>query len=305
MTTVLVTGASGFLGRPIVDDLLGEGHAVLAAVRSVSDTLPDAVKQIPVGDLSGRVDWTGPLQGVDYVVHVAGRAHRLREDAHDPLAEFRKVNTDATVRLAKAASEAGVKRFVFISSIGVNGSETRGEAFTAFDTPQPHSPYAVSKWEAERGLQQVARDSKMDLVILRPPLILGEDPKGNLALIHKALQRGLPLPFGMLDGNRRSFIAATRLSAIVAACFSDDRAANATFTVADPEPVSTRAFICAEAERLGVEARLIPVPPALLNLGLTLLGKRDMAAQLTGDLEVDGSPANAILADHQQRQREV
>ena len=302
MTTVLVTGASGFLGRPIVDALLGKGHDVLAAVRSVSDALPGAVKQFPVGDLSGPVDWTAPLQGVDYVVHVAGRAHRLREDADDPLAEFRKVNSDATVRLAEAASAAGVKRFVFISSIGVNGSETRGEAFTASDAPRPHSPYAISKWEAEQGLQQVARDSKMDIVILRPPLILGEDPKGNLALIHKALKRGLPLPFGMLDGNRRSFIAATRLSAIVAACLSDDRAANATFTVADPEPISTRAFIRAEAERLRVKARLVPVPPALLDLGLGLLGKRDMAAQLTGDLEVDGGPANAILADHQKRQ---
>ena len=305
MSLVLVTGATGFMGQHVIRALRRSGFSLRAVSRKSHSLFPVDVEQFLLGDLREPVDWSGPLEGVSYVVHVAGRAHRLREDAQDPLDEFRKVNTDATVRLAKAASEAGVKRFVFISSIGVNGSETRGEAFTASDTPRPHSPYAVSKLEAEQGLQEVARGSKMDIVILRPPLILGEDPKGNLALIHKALRRGLPLPFGMVRGNRRSFISATRLSAIVAACLFDDRAANAIFTVADPKPVSTRGFIRAEAERLGVKARLISVPPVLLNLGLRLFGRREIAAQLTGDLEVDGGPGNAILADYQKRQREV
>lgn len=303
MSTVLVTGATGFLGRRLVDVLRQAGYTVRGAVREQSPALPADVNQIAVGDMSDGVDWVPAVADTDYVVHVAGRAHRLRDDARDPLAEFRKVNTDATISLAEAAQEAGVERFVFVSTIGVNGSETHGTPFTAVDTPQPHSPYAVSKWEAEQALGKLAEASAMEIVILRPPLILGENPKGNLALIHQTLRRGLPLPFAMVDKNRRSFVTAERLAHILVACLVEDRAANTTFTLADPQPLSTRAFIAGEAARLGVKLRLVPVPPGLLSFGLGLLGKGDLANQLLGDLEVDGSAANAILDDYEQHQQ--
>lgn len=301
MSTVLVTGATGFLGKRVVVELLRAGHDVRAATRSENSDLPDGVGRAVVGDLRGPVDWTQAVADVDYIFHVAGRAHVLRDAADDPLAEFRAVNTAATIGLAEAARDAGAKRFVFISTIGVNGSETKGTPFTAADTPQPHSPYAVSKWEAEQALAELADDSAMDFTVLRPPLILGDDPKGNLALIHKALQRGLPLPLGSVRKNIRSFITAEGVAKIAVACLTDERAANATFTLAEPVPVSTREFIAGEAVRLGVKARQLPVPPALLDLGLVLLGKGEMARQLTGDLEVDGGPANAILADYERK----
>lgn len=303
MSTVLVTGATGFLGQRLVDALRHAGYTVRAAVRADSPALPGDVKQTVVGDIGDDVQWASAVADCDYVVHAAGRAHRLRDDMRDPLAEFRKVNRDATISLAEAAKEARVKRFVFISTIGVNGSETQGIPFTAVDTPRPHSPYAVSKWEAEKALKELAETGAMDLVILRPPLILGENPKGNLALIHKALQRGLPLPFAMVDKNRRSFVTVERLARTLVACIAEDRAANTTFTLADPQPLSTRAFIVGEAARLGVQARLVPVPPSLLLLGLGLFGRGDMAKQLLGDLEVDGSEANAMLDNYDRHQQ--
>ncbi|RZJ25879.1 MAG: NAD-dependent epimerase/dehydratase family protein, partial [Brevundimonas sp.] len=196
--TILVTGATGFLGRAVVDHLIGEGRAVRAAVRR--DPGPGAVA---VGELSADTDWSAALAGIDAVVHCAARAHVLNETSDNPLARFRAVNTEATVALAQQAAAAGVRRFVFISSIGVNGSETHGTPFRHDDPPQPHSPYAVSKHEAELALHAIAAETGLEVVVIRPPLITGPDPKGNLATLNKAIARGLPLPFGLVTTNRR------------------------------------------------------------------------------------------------------
>lgn len=280
--TILVTGATGFLGRAVVEHLIGRGRAVRAAVRQ--DAGPGAVA---VGDLSGATDWSAALIGVDTVVHCAARAHVLNETSDNPLAQFRAVNTEATVALARQAAAAGVRRFVFISSIGVNGAETHGAPFRHDDPPHPHSPYAVSKHEAELALHAVAAETGLEVVIIRPPLITGPDPKGNLATLNRVIAKGLPLPFGLVTKNRRDLVSRDTLCRLIDTVIDHPAAAGQTFLVSDGAPVSTRALLEQMAAAQGRSITLLPVPPALLALPLKLLGKGAMASQLFGDLEVD------------------
>ncbi len=280
--TVLVTGATGFLGGAVVDYLIARGRPVRAAVRR--DAGPGAVA---VGDLSSATDWSVVLRGVDAVVHCAARAHVLKETHADPLSQFRAVNRDATTALALQAAAAGVRRFVFISSIGVNGAETRGTPFRHDDTPQPHSPYAVSKSEAEGDLHKVAYETGLEVVILRPPLITGPDPKGNLATLNKVIAKGLPLPFGLVTKNRRDLVSRDTLCSLIDTVIDHPAAAGETFLVSDGAPISTRVLLERMAAAQGRSLTLLPVPPALLALPLALLGKGAMASQLFGDLEVD------------------
>ena len=280
--TILVTGATGFLGRAVVDHLIERGRSVRAAVRR--DPGPGAVA---VGDLSAATDWSAALAGVDTVVHCAARAHVLKETAADPLSQFRAVNRDATVALALQAAAAGVRRFVFISSIGVNGAETRGTPFRHDDTPQPHSPYAVSKSEAEGDLHKVSHETGLEVVIIRPPLITGPEPKGNLATLNRVIAKGLPLPFGLVTKNRRDLVSRETLCSLIDVVIDAPAAAGQTFLVSDGAPISTRVLLERMAAAQGRSVSLLPVPPALLALPLKLLGKGAMASQLFGDLEVD------------------
>lgn len=280
--TILVTGATGFLGRAVVDHLIARGRGVRAAVRR--DPGPGAVA---VGDLSADTDWRAALAGVDTVVHCAARAHVLKETAAEPLAQFRTVNTEATMALAQQAAAAGVRRFVFISSIGVNGSETHGAPFRHDDPPQPHSPYAVSKYEAEVGLHAVAAEAGLEVVIIRPPLITGPDPKGNLATLNRVIAKGLPLPFGLVTRNRRDLVSRDTLCSLIDAVIDNPAAAGQTFLVSDGAPISTRLLLERMAAAQGRSLILLPIPPALLALPLKLVGKGAMASQLFGDLEVD------------------
>ena len=291
---ILVTGATGFLGRAVVSRLTDQGRPVRTAVRQAPDE-PTEVEAAIVGDLSPTTDWAVALKGVEVVIHCAARAHVLTENAADPLAEFRKVNTGATLTLARQAAASGVRRFIFISSIGVNGSETHGRGFRHDDPPHPHSPYAISKCKAEEGLRAIAAETGLDVVIIRPPLIVGPDPKGNLATLNKVIGKGLPLPFGMVTKNRRDFVSLDTLCDLITVAVDHPAAPGGTFLVSDGEAISTRTLLEQMAAARGRSLRLLPVPPALLVLALGLIGKKAMAAQLFGDLEVDISHTRSTL----------
>jgi UDP-glucose 4-epimerase len=284
---ILVTGATGFLGRAVVEHLAARGGAVRAALRSDPATGLTVAETVVVGDLSASTDWSAALGGVGVVVHCAARAHVLRETAADPLAQFRAVNTAATLALARQAAAAGVRRLVFISSIGVNGAETRGRPFRHDDAPQPHSPYAVSKLEAEQGLRAIAAETGLDVVVIRPPLIVGPEAKGNLATLNRVIAKGLPLPFGLARGNRRDLVSLDTLCDLIETVIDHPAAAGETFLVSDGRPVSTRALLERLAAAQGRRITLLPVPTALMAAPLRLAGKAAMASQLFGDLEVD------------------
>lgn len=285
---ILITGASGFVGRHLLKRLPGD---LRPAVRGRSGLRGEIV----VGDIGPQTDWSKALQGVERVVHLAGRAHVLRDQSSDPLAAFDQVNVEGTRTLAEAAVRAGVRRFVFVSSIGVNGNETHGRPFTADAPPAPHAPYAVSKWKAEQMLVQLAQRSGLELVIIRPPLVTGIGAKGNLGLLDRALRRGIPLPLGSVTGNRRDFVSNDNLVDLIRLCLDHPDAPGHVFLASDGAPVSTREFLEQRARALGVKPRLFPVSPALLRLAFRLLRRKGMATQLLGDLEVDIAPARQLL----------
>ena len=293
---ILVTGASGFLGAAVVRHLAARGgRAVRGAVRRDSGGWPAGVEVVAGGDLGAGADWSAALAGVDAVVHCAARVHVLKETEADPAAAFRAVNVEGTLALARQAAAAGVRRFVFVSSIGVNGSETHGRGFRHDDPPAPHSPYALSKWEAEQALHALAAETGLEVVVIRPPLILGPDPKGNLATLERILAKGLPLPFGSADRNRRDLVSVEVLADLIDVAIDHPAAAGGTFLVSDGRPVSTRELLERMAAVRGRRLTLLPVPTALLALPLKLAGKGALASQLFGDLEVDIAHTKATL----------
>ncbi len=275
--TTLVTGANGFVGRAVMARLGNRARGV---------TRKD------VGPISADTDWSAAVTGMESVIHCAARAHVMRDHVGDPLSEFRRINRDGTLALAHAAKLAGVKRLVFVSSIGVNGTKTCGRAFRADDPPNPQSDYAVAKWEAEQLLAKVAIES----VIVRAPLVIGAGAKGNIGSIAQMLRRGVPLPFGALTHNRRDLVSIDVLVDLLVKCIDHPAAAGHTFLVSDGRVRSTAAIVRAVAAAEGVPARLFPVSAVLLRLGLGVLGKGAMREQLLGDLEVDIEPTRRRLA---------
>jgi nucleoside-diphosphate-sugar epimerase len=273
---ILVTGANGFVGRAVVDRL---------------GTRARGVTRADVGDIGPATDWSRVLQGVNAVIHCAARAHVLREEVGDPLVEFRRVNRDGTLALAHAAARAGVKRFVFVSSIGVNGSVTHGVPFRGDDAPQPHSDYAIAKFEAEQALAAV----DIETVIVRPPLVIGAGAKGNVGTLARMMKRRLPLPFGAVTRNRRDLVSVGVLADLLAVCADHPEASGQVFLVSDGVLRSTADIVRAVAKAEGVPARMLPVPSALIGAGLGLIGQRAMREQLLGDLEVDIGPTCSRL----------
>ena len=289
---ILVTGARGFIGRAMLEYLRGEAYDVLGAVR-VEAAVARGLVRAP--ELSATSDWREVLAGRNVVVHTAARAHVLKETEQDPLAVFRMVNTAGTLSLARQAAAAGVRRFVFISSVGVNGAFTRAEeSFTEQSPPAPHNSYAISKWEAEQGLQDIARETGMEVVILRPPLIYGPGVKANFLHLLKLVESGLPLPLGGIQ-NRRSFLFLGNFVDAIRLCIEHPAAAGQTFLLDDGEPVSTPELIRAIARALGRSARLLAIPASMLALAGALLGKRAAVAQLTGSLLIDSSAIRSRL----------
>lgn len=291
---VLVTGASGFVGRALVARLAEAATPVRAALRHVPSANMHGVEVAQVGDIHATTDWRSTLDGVDAVVHCAARVHVMRETATDPLAAFRDVNVAGTMQLARQARASGVRRFVFISSIGVNGAETTGRPFTTEDAPLPHSPYAQSKHEAEVALRELAQRTGLEVAIIRPPLVFGPGAPGNFERLMQALHRGMPLPFGAVH-NQRSFVALGNLTSLVHVCLNHPQAANQTFLVSDGEDISTTELLRRMAHGLGRQARLIPVPIGAIRALAGLLGKADFAQRLCGSLQVDISKTRALL----------
>ena len=293
---VLVTGATGFLGQALVRQLATEQRFVpRAASRREWKERSERVESVRVGELRADTDWSMALADVDCVVHLAARVHVMHETAADALAAFREVNVEGTLNLARQAADAGVRRFVFISSIKVNGEQTApGQIFGADDQPWPQDPYGVSKWEAEQRLMELAEVTGMEVVCIRPPLVYGPRVKGNLASLIRVVAKGLPLPLGAIH-NRRSLVGLDNLVDLIVTCVNHPAAANQVFLAGDGQDLSTTELLRSIARAMGKPSRLIPVPAGVLMLGATLLGKKAMAQRLLGSLQVDISKARTVL----------
>jgi nucleoside-diphosphate-sugar epimerase len=287
----LVTGAGGFIGGALTSHLRTAGWAVRGSVRSAAVSGTDLVA---VGDLGAETDWRAALADCDVVVHAAARAHRLREDAADPLAEFRRVNVAGALALATQAMALGVRRFVFLSSIGVNGHVNTAGPFTEEQVPSPAAAYAVSKLEAEQGLRQLLAGSGTELVILRPTLVYAAQAPGNFARLLRLVRSGLPLPLAGVH-NRRNLLALENLLDFIRICIEQPEAAGQLFLVADREALSTPELIRCLAEGMQRPARLWPCPEVILKLGAQATGRQSMYQQLCGDLQVNISKAYRLL----------
>lgn len=290
---ILVTGAGGFVGRALCTVLRQEQLAASAALRRIpgGTGLP---QEIAVGDLGPDTDWRTALQGVSCVVHLAARTHVLNERSPDPLAEYRRINVLATENLARQAARSGVRRFVFLSSVKVNGESTSSRPFSTDDTPAPEDAYGISKHEAEDVLRAIGGETGMEIVILRPPLVYGPGVKGNFLRLLKAVAKGVPLPLASID-NRRSLVYVGNLVDAIIACIREPAAAGRTFLVSDGEDLSTPELIRKLATAMGRRPRLLPCPPALLALAARLFGREAAFRRLNGSLAVDISALRQTL----------
>ncbi|MCK5296718.1 MAG: SDR family oxidoreductase [Alphaproteobacteria bacterium] len=287
---VLVTGANGFVGKRLCDDLLKAGFDVLGTVRT-PETFT-AIKTCEISDINVNTDWTEALKGIDCIVHLAARVHVMKESSENPLELFRKVNTDGTITLAEQAVKAGVKRFVFISTAKVNGEFTTNKPFTNNGKPCPVDPYSVSKSEAEQALYKLSE--KIEMVILRPPLIYGEGVKGNFLSLMKAVYKGIPLPLGCIK-NRRSLLYVGNLTSAIIECLKNPKAGGKTFLLCDKKAVSTSELVRKTAKAMEKSPLVFPVPVFLLKLAGKLTGKKAVIERLTQSLEIDGSEITETL----------
>jgi nucleoside-diphosphate-sugar epimerase len=294
---LLVTGATGFVGNALVSTLASDQeHVVRACVRRTDAVLPTNVEAVTIPDLTAQTDWRIALENMDAVVHAAARVHVMDETSEDPLAEFRRVNVAGTLNLARQAAEAGVRRFVFISSIKVNGEGTSpGHPYAADDVPQPQDPYGVSKHEAEQGLLSLAKETGMEVVIIRPVLVYGPGVKANFQSMMRWLDKGVPLPLGGIKGNRRSMVALDNLADLIVTCLQHPAAANQVFLVSDGDDVSTTELLQRTAKALQKPTRLLPVPTWMLSAAARLLGKKNVAQRLCGSLQVDIGKTSSLL----------
>ena len=296
MTTlnVLVTGANGFVGQAVCAEAVARGFVAGAATRSPCRFLCET-ENIVVGDIDAKTHWQAALSGREAVVHTAARVHVMAETAGNPLDEFRRVNVQGTLNLAEQAAAAGVRRFVFMSSIKVNGEATQpSHPFTADAAPAPFDAYGISKMEAEQGLRDIAFQTGMEVVIIRPPLVYGPGVKANFAAMMRWLRRGVPLPLSAIH-NQRSLVALGNLVDLIVTCLTHSAAANQTFLVSDGEDVSTTELLRRMGQAMHCPARLIPVPAGLLMQAAALVGKGDMAQRLCGSLQVDIEKTRRLL----------
>lgn len=256
--------------------------------------LPSEVELLRVGDINLDTDWSSAFEGIEWVVHLAGRAHVLNEATRDPYAEFLKVNAHGTECLARAAAEAGVKRLIYVSSVHVNGTRTSRSAFTEDHEPSPRMHYAISKWEAEKALQRIALATDLETVILRPPLVYGPGVKANFLRLMELVDNGLPLPFRSIK-NRRSLLYVGNLADAIACCLGHPDAAGKTFLLSDGEDVSTPQLIRHIGGALGRKPRLLPFPPSAIRSAARLAGRLSMAEPLLDDLVVDTTRIRRVL----------
>ncbi len=291
-----VTGASGFVGRALVRQIAETGHSCTAAYRGPHPTgLPPQIRPVTVGDLSRETDWSSFLQGLDVVIHAAARVHVLNDRSGDPLTEYRRVNVEGTLALARQAAAAGVKRLVFLSTIKVNGEETApGQAFRASDKPQPSDPYAISKLEAETALLELCAQQGMEVVIVRPPLVYGPGVKANFLSMMRWVDRGVPLPLGAVN-NRRTLVALPNLVDLLLLCVQHPNATGKVILAGDGEDLSTSDLLRRLYAIMSRSNRLISVPPGVLSALAGLLGKGEITRRLCGSLCVDVEETRRLL----------
>lgn len=288
---VLVTGSTGFVGSALVGEMKRRGIRTRIVIRSG----PTLERDVVVEDIGPDTDWSAALDDCNCVVHLAARVHLMNDKAFDPHGEFRRINAGGTLNLARQGVFAGVRRFVYVSSIKVNGEGTLpGQPYTAADLPAPADPYGISKREAEDGLRQLAAESGMELVIIRPPLVYGPGVKANFLAMMDWLYKGVPLPLGAIH-NRRSLVALDSLVDLIVTCISHSAAANQTFLVSDGEDLSTTNLLRRMGTALGKPARLLPLPAWLLTAGARMIGKSDLSQRLCGSLQVDISKNKRLL----------
>jgi nucleoside-diphosphate-sugar epimerase len=287
---LLITGADGYIGSELSCCLEELGKYSLIKLSRTPSLLKNLILS---PELSTNGDWERVLADVSVIVHLAGRAHMLNDNVLNPLTEFRRVNMEGTLNLAKQAIKQGVKRFVFISSLGVNGNNNK-QPFIELDTPNPQEPYAISKLEAERGLLALAKESSLEVVIIRPPLVYGSNAPGNFGSLVKWANKRIPLPFGAIR-NQRSFIALDNLVSFIIHCIDHPKAANEVFLISDGEDVSTTQLLKKVTKSFGKRAFLLPIPVSWMTFSAKMIGKADVANRLFGSLQVDSSKARDLL----------
>ncbi len=287
---VLVTGANGFVGQALCAALRERGEIVRSAVRVAHDA-----EQVTVGEINANTDWTKALQGCATVIHLAARVHVMNDTSSNPLDEFRKINLHGTENLARQAAAVGVKRFVYVSSIGVNGALTLdGRIFNELDVPNPHNEYALSKWEAEQSLLRTYQEIGLEIVIIRPPLVYGANAPGNFGQIFNAIARGVPLPLAAAH-NARSLVYVGNLVDALITCATHPKAAGKTYLVSDRVDVSTAMLVREIAVALNRPDRSFYFPPAVLRAIAGLLGKSAQVDRLFGSLQIDSQKIRTEL----------
>lgn len=287
MTSILVTGANGFVGRAVCAALVQKGHTVRAALRNPAKFAIAGCEVAKVPSIGADADWSGALHGITTVIHLAARVHVMQNKDADPLEAFRSVNTAGAERLARAAAASGVKRLVYVSSIKVNGEGTvNGHQYSEKNDPAPHDPYSISKWDAEQALWRVSQETGMEVVIVRPPLVYGAGVKGNFIQLLKVLAKRIPLPLASVC-NQRSLVYVENLSDALTVCAAHPAAAGQTYLVSDGEDISTPGLLRRLGEAIGRPARLFPCPPALLKWAGALTGRSAQVERLMDSLQVD------------------
>ena len=294
MTRVLVTGANGFIGQALCQELKLAGFEVTGAVRDKAGRDEASFDAVGIGEVGPDTDWHEALRGAEAVVHLAGRAHAINETGAGALALYRRINLEGTRCLAEAAGESGARRFIFLSSVKVHGEASGATAFTERDPPAPQDPYGISKWEAEQALARVAERSDLVPVILRAPLVYGPGVKGNFGSLLRLCDGPLPLPFGAVS-NRRSLIYLANLTGAIRECVTNAGANGKTFVLRDGEDISTPELIRRLRVTLGRPARLISVPPSSLRLLAGIVGRKGAAGRLLDSLTVDDGLIRASL----------
>lgn len=294
---ILVTGSTGFVGTATCHHLIKSGFTVRGTVRDTTteNTSAHGVSYYATGDIDRTTDWSQALDGVDTVIHLANRAHVMLDRSNDPLATYRLVNVEGTRHLAYQAARAGVRRFIFVSSIKVNGEATTEQAFREDDPPALIDPYGISKWEAEQALRNVAADTGLEIVILRPPLMYGPGVKANFLRLMQAIDRGIPLPFGAISHNRRSLLYVGTIADAIGTCINHPEAAGHTFLLSDGDDLSTTRLIQCLAHALGTPARLLPIPQQFIQRAGSLIGKTAAVSRLIGSLRIDSSKIRHLL----------
>lgn len=297
MKRILITGANGFLGQALTHQLISEHRPVRIVTRCLQEQRSDMLETKQITALDENTDWAEVVKDISVIIHCAARVHVMNENSSDPLEEFRRVNVRGTLNLARQAAASGVRRFIFISSIGVNGSETVGTPFTADDVATPNTPYSISKWEAEQELLALSKVSGLEVVIIRPPLIYGPAAPGNFAQLMRAINLGIPLPFGMLS-NKRSYVAIDNVVDLIIRCIDHDAAKNQVFLVSDGVDLSTTELIRRIAKAQQKTIFLLPIPTAWLYVFAKLVRREAQIHKICCSLEIDIKKTTELLMWH-------